>query len=193
MTVVGVTGAFCTGKTTVCGFFKELGARVIDADKIVHRLYKKNKKIKALLKKNFGEQVLRRGKIDRTKLAKIAFSSKKNLNRLCRIVHPSAIRIMKEEAARSHRRVTVLDAPLLIEAGLSKEVDYVVAVTASMKKRIKRCVTRKYTKKDIRARSARQMSLRKKIGCADFVINNNGSKRYAKKKVRSIWQTLNGR
>lgn len=193
MTLVGVTGGFCTGKTTVCGFFKELGAHVINADKIVHQLYKKNKKIKSLVKKHFGKQVFKRGEIDRVKLGEIVFGSRKNLKKLCRIVHPSVIMIMKKEAGKSKKPVTVLDAPLLIEAGLCGYADYVVAVTATMKKIIQRCSARKYTKKDIEARSARQMSLSEKIRRADFVIDNNSSRKYTKKEVKRVWQMLNGR
>lgn len=193
MTLVGVTGAFCTGKTTVCAFFKELGARVIDADKIVQRLYRSDKRIIRLVRKNFGDGVFTKGRIDTAKLKVAAFASKRALEKLCRIVHPRVIETMKKEAKKSDKAVTVLDAPLLIEAGLSKDVDYVVVVTATMEKRIERAAGRKYTKKDIYLRKARQMALGEKIKRADFVINNNRSKRYMKKQIRGIWQTLNGR
>ncbi|MGB2705446.1 MAG: dephospho-CoA kinase, partial [Candidatus Omnitrophota bacterium] len=142
---------------------------------------------------NFGDGVFTKGRIDTAKLKVAAFASKRALEKLCRIVHPRVIEIMKKEAKKSDKAVTVLDAPLLIEAGLSKDVDYVVVVTATMEKRIEHAAAREYTKKDIYLRKARQMALGEKIKRADFVINNNRSKRYMKKQIRGIWQTLNGR
>ncbi len=193
MTLVGVTGALCAGKSTACAFFRELGARVIDADKIVHRLYKTDGEVGRLVKKNFGSGVLTKGKVDTVKLGKAAFAGKKNLEKLCRIVHPRVIKIMRKEVKRSRRPVTVLDAPLLIETGLSEEVDYVVVVSAPAKKRIKRCVGKRHTREDIRLREARQMCLRDKIRRADFVIYNNSSKQYVKKEAGRIWKTLKRR
>jgi len=193
MTLVGVTGTFCSGKSTVCAFFKELGARVIDADKIVHRLYRSDKEIGRLVKRYFGEAVFTKKNIDVVKLRKVAFAGKKNLEKLCGIVHPRVLKIMKEEIGRSNKSVTVLDAPLLIEAGLSEEVDFVVVVSASFEKRLSRCGARGYTGKDIRLRGAQQMHLRDKIKCADFVIHNNGSEQDVKKEVRRIWKTLKRR
>lgn len=191
--IVGVTGALCSGKSTACAFFRKLGARVIDADKIVRRLYKTDKEVSRLVKKNFGDGVFTKGKIDTTKLGKAAFRGKKNLEKLCRIVHPRVIKIMRKDLKGSRKSVTVLDAPLLIEAGLSEEVDYVVVVSAPAGKRIVRCAGKRYTKKDIRLREARQMCLRDKIRRADFVIHNNRSKQYVKKEVRRIWKTLKRR
>lgn len=191
MTVIGVTGGFCTGKTTVCAFFRDLGAHMIDADKIVHQLYKKDKKIKRAILKNFGKEVFALGKIDRTKLAKAIFGSKGSLRKLCNIVHPKVIKKIKEEIKkRKKSSATVIDAPLLIEAYLHKAVDYVVVVKVARPRQIERCIQRGFTKRNFLVRSALQMPLREKIKYADFVINNNGSKKYTRNEVIKVWKEI---
>jgi len=193
MTRVGVTGTLAAGKSTASAFFRELGARVIDADKIIHRLYKTDREVIRLVKKNFGGGVFTKGKINNAKLGRAVFAGGKNLEKLCRIVHPRAIKIIRKELKGSRRAITVLDAPLLIEAGLAKDVDYVVVISAPAKERLKRRAGKGYAKKDIRLREARQMGLRDKIKRADFVVHNVHSKKHLKKEVKRIWKTLKRR
>ena len=190
MTLIGVTGGFSTGKTTVCRFFGELGASLIDADKIVHQLYRKDKKIKRSILKNFGEKVLTRGRIDRAKLGKIVFNKKGSLIKLCNIVHPKVIKKIKEKARRSKRGTYVIDAPLLIEANLHKFVDCVVVVRVAPKVQVARCRKKGFSKKDLALRGSSQMSLQGKLKIADFVVDNNHSKQNTKKEVMKIWQKL---
>ncbi|UCD55829.1 MAG: dephospho-CoA kinase [Candidatus Omnitrophota bacterium] len=193
MIVIGVTGGFCTGKTTVCAFFRKLGARVIDADKIVHRLYKKNKKIRNAVLKNFGKIVfMPGGRIDRKKLREAAFRNRRSLNKLCGIVHPEVIKEIKK-MMKAAKKIVIIDAPLLIEAGLHKRVDYIVVVKAGLKKQLERGARRGFKKHDCLARRRSQMPLRKKIKYADFVINNNRSREYTKKQVIKIWKELSKR
>ncbi len=194
MTLVGVTGAFCAGKTTVCAFFKNLGAHVIDTDKIVHRLYKKDKKIRNAILKNFGRIVFTPGgEVDRKKLGKIAFRNRKALNKLCGIVHPEVIKEIKEMMRLSKKFIIVIDAPLLIEADLQREVDYIVVVKASLKKQVERGARKGFKKHDCLARRRLQLPLREKIKYADFIINNNRSREYTKKEVMRVWKSLTRR
>ncbi|MBL7155533.1 MAG: dephospho-CoA kinase [Candidatus Omnitrophica bacterium] len=192
MKVIGVTGTFCTGKTTVTAFFKKLGAHTIDADRIVHGLYKK-RDTKRLIRKNFGSGVFKSGKIDRIKLGKIAFKNKRNLKRLCRIIHPKVIKIIKSEVKKSKKRITVVDVPLLIEAGLAKSFDYIIVVKCAVKKQVRRSAGRGFRERDVCRRRRQQMPLRKKIEYADFVIDNNHSKKYTCGEVMKIWKKISER
>jgi dephospho-CoA kinase len=194
MTALGVTGGFCTGKTTVSALFRKLGARAIDADKIVHALYKRDKKIKHAVLKNFGKGVFTAGgKIDRKKLKRLAFKTRKGRSRLCGITHPAVIRKIKEEVRLSKHKVVVVDAPLLIETRLYKVFDYVAVVKASLAKQIARGRRRGFKKQDVLAIRKLQMPLGKKIKYADFVIDNNRSREYTRKQVIKIWSQLNRR
>ena len=188
--VIGVTGGFCTGKTTVALFLKNMGAYLIDADRITHCLYAKDKKLKSTISREFGKEVFIQGRLSRRKLGKATFNSKKNLKKLCGIVHPNVIKEIKKEIKSSKKPFIVVDAPLLIEVGLHKFVDYVVVVKATLKKRIKRCSGKGFTKQDVLRRSALQIPLKKKIKHADFVIDNNRSKRYAREEVKKFWKKI---
>ena len=190
---IGITGGFCAGKSTVASFFKDLGARVIDADKLVHGLYKKDPGIKKAIRSNFGKKVFTQGVIDRKKLARAVFANKKALQKLCRIVHPKVIKKIKDESGRSKKTVTVIDAPLLIEAGLRKAVDAVVVVRAKRQTRIRRGASRGLTPREALRRQAAQMPLREKVKYADFVIENNKSRKNTRKDVVKIWQKITRR
>lgn len=190
MKIIGITGGFSTGKSTVSQYLKKLGARLIDSDRVVHHLYRRDKAVKRAVVKAFGRGILTRGEIDRRKLAQTAFSSKRAIRSLCRIIHKPAIKKIKRDAIKSKNDFVVIEAPLLIEAGLDKFVDYVVVVTSSREKQLVRARSRGFTGRDVIARRGAQMSLRKKAGRADFVIKNDGSKKIVKKEVSELWRKL---
>ncbi len=191
--IVGVTGSFGTGKSTVAGFFKKQGARVFDADKIAHEAlsvrYKKIVKI-------FGKGILKKDKeIDRKKLAKVVFGNRELLTTLNSIVHPYVIKRIKEGVKKIRRlktkTVVVLDVPLLIEAGLQGLVDKVIVVKAGSRQQVERC-RKSYglCRNEALARIHSQMPIRKKIRFADFVIDNSKSKERTKGEVRKIWERI---
>ena len=100
--IIGVTGSLATGKTTVSRMLKELGAYVIDADKIVHGLIDQAARIK---------------------LRGVVFDDKESLDKLCEVIHP----IVKKEILRKirenkSRKMIAIDAPLLIESGFHKKM-----------------------------------------------------------------------
>lgn len=183
MKLIGITGGFCSGKTTVAGFFKDLGARVIDADKIVHQLYKSDNVIRAAIRKNFGT-------IDRKKLARKAFARKRLLRKLCDLIHPAVLKKIKKLARSGKNKIVVIDAPLLIETGLHRSVNATIVVKASFSNQLKRALARGFTARDVILRKRAQMPLKDKIKFADFVLNNNGPKRLTRKQTEKIWNKL---
>ena len=191
MTIIGVTGDFCSGKSTVCGFFKNLGCSLIDADKIVHLLYKNDNEIKKAIRRAFGDDVFKGGVIERKGLAKKALKSKKYLDKLCKIVHPKTINSIKDKIKKARGCPAVIDAPLLIESKLCKLVDCIVLVRTSKKTLSTRCKKRGFDKEDLKKRLAFQMPFSKKSKHADFIIDNNGSKNETKKGVLIIWKQIN--
>jgi dephospho-CoA kinase len=112
---------------------------------------------------------------------------------LNRIIHPEIIRIIKEQIAKVRKGVVVLDAPLLIETGFRRYVDKVVVVTSSRDVQIQRVQRRsKLSKAAIIRRLRAQMPLRDKIRIADFVIDNNGTRKDLRKQItqiRRMWWT----
>ena len=193
MTVLGVTGGFCAGKTTVAKFFEGEGARIIDADKIVHEIYKKDADVKKAILKNFGTKAFLKNEIDRKALGAIAFRNKKNLKKLCAIIHPVAIKKIKAICGKRRSGLLVIDAPLLLEANLGKLTDFVLVVSASSGNQLLRCRKRGFSKKDFLLRRSYQKSPVEKKKRADFVIDNNHSKEETEKEVKRLWKELQRR
>ncbi|HTY45357.1 MAG TPA: dephospho-CoA kinase [Patescibacteria group bacterium] len=190
--VIGITGSFGSGKTTVAGVFRAAGARVIDADRIAHGLLRPGTPTYARVLRVFGARLLQKDRqIDRGALAGIVFGNKALLRRLNGIIHPEVIRRIRKEIKESRRREIVLDVPLLIEAGAASLVDAVVVVCASRKLQVAR-LTKKtgLSRADILRRIRAQMPLANKVRMADFVIDNNGSINQTKKQVYAIRRKL---
>lgn len=196
MLIVGLTGGFGTGKTTVACMFKGLGAKVIDADRIAHYVIRKEKGVIKKLVARFGRTILRKdGFINRGRLAEIAFANKKNSNALCRIVHPevkSRIAVMLNRTRHRHNDAfLVLDVPLLIEAGMYSIVDIVIVVVADKAIQIQRCQQRTgLSIESIKRRIACQLPLKEKMRFAKFVIDNSGGRQETRRQVKRIWAQM---
>ena len=188
--IIGITGALATGKTSAADTFVAKGAIRIDADEIAHKLLLQDDDIKENVIAYFGEGVLADGEIDRRKLACVVFSDKAKLDKLSSLMHPAIIRRIKEEASRYPDKVVVLDAPLLIEAGLADYVDVVVVVACSEETQITRAIDRGISREEAQNIIKNQMPLSEKIKLADYVIDNDGKKDKMKEGVEKIWQKI---
>lgn len=194
-TVIGLLGGIGSGKTLVAGMFHSLGAAVIDADKIGHRVLK-DERIKAQIRRRFGEVVFTpKGNVSRTRLARVAFSSRKESRALNRITHPEILKEMKREITQLKKsgraKAIVLDAPLLLEAGLGGLCDKLIFIEACEDLRKKRASRgRKWGAEETEAREVLQMSLEKKKRRASLVIDNSGSRERTFAQVRKIWARI---
>jgi dephospho-CoA kinase len=194
--IIGITGGIGTGKSTVAAAFKRLGARVLDADKIAHAAMRKGKKTYKRIVKEFGKGMLNdHGEIARRRLGYIIFRHRKLYDRLCAIIHPEVIEYSKRyirKVARSPRRsVVVIDAPLLIEAGMDSMLDALIVVKASLKTQIRRTQKKSaLNRAEIKRRIKNQIPLKDKLKLADYVIYNEGSKEDMRKMVNKIWKEI---
>jgi dephospho-CoA kinase len=190
--VIGVTGSFGSGKTTVARMFKRRGVSIIDADKIGHCVIMPGKEAYRRIVRVFGKEVLTRDKrIDKRRLAGIVFNDSRALKKLNRITHPAIIKIIRDRIRKSAIRTFILDAPLLIEAGLGRMVDALIVVKSSRKNQVLRIRRRDaLSDRKIGQRIKRQIPLTRKIRLADFVIDNNGSIRETKEQVEQIRRLL---
>ncbi|MCU0651662.1 MAG: dephospho-CoA kinase [Candidatus Omnitrophica bacterium] len=190
--IIGVTGSFGSGKSTVSSMLASCGAFVVDADKISHELIKPGSVVYKKIIKSFGKDILAvGGSIDRKKLAAIVFSKAPLLKKLNSLIHPVIIRRMKQEIKKAKQQIIVLDAPLLIEAGLKKVVDKLVVVKIKKNEQIQRLRNKAGLRRDdILKRIKAQVSLSDKVRLADFVIDNSGSIGKTKKQVKNIWRKL---
>jgi len=195
MKVIGLTGGIGSGKSTVSQFLAELGAGILDADKIGHEAFKPDTEVWRKVVATFGKQILApNNDIDRKKLGKIVFGKLEPLSRLNQIMHPRIYDMIKaqlEEYQRQGMRVVVLEAPLLLEAGWAPLVDEVWVTAASESTVLKRLKERTgLSEPESLARIHSQLPPEERLKRADVVINNDGNLDELKAKVRELWQKL---
>ena len=195
MKVIGLTGGIGSGKSTVTQFLAELGAVVIDADRVGHGAFKPNTEIWHELVTTFGRQIVtRNGDIDRGKLGKIVFGNPDSLLQLNKIMHPRMYDMVKDQLEEYRRRgveVVVLEAPLLIEAGWTSLVDdlwVVVASEATVLKRLQEKVGLSQQQSLARIRS--QLPSEERTKRAGAVINTDCNLDELRRKVKGLWLGL---
>lgn len=195
MIVIGLTGSLGSGKSTVARMFAQKGAKVIDVDKLVHEHLRPVGKAYAKVVRAFGKKILNGKDIDRRQLAGIVFRDPRKLKKLTSIVHPIILKEVQVEIKSLKRssktRLVVVDAPLLIEAGWHKWVDYVILVQATRAQQIRRVqAQRPIDRAEILRRIKSQMPIRQKINMADIVIDNRKNLKATQKQTHMIAQRL---
>jgi len=193
--VIGITGSFGSGKTEVAKMFASLGARVINADQVCHLLISPRTSVYKKIIRHFGKEVLARDKsIDRKRLGEIVFKEKSKLNLLNKLIHPRAVKEIQSIIRKEKRSgVIIVDAPLLVETKFYKRLDRLIVVKMRKDKQVRRIIRAKgMAKGEAMDIIEKQAPLKKKLALADFIIDNNGSKKATLTQVRKIWKTLRG-
>ena len=109
--VIGLTGNIATGKSLVLRMLQELGATVIDADKLVHRLMDQGGAAYQAIVTEFGKFILdERGQIDRRRLGKLAFAVPEVLTRLEEITHPAVRAEITKRVQQAPTEVVAIEA-----------------------------------------------------------------------------------
>jgi dephospho-CoA kinase len=196
MLKVGLTGGIASGKSLVSKVFKDLGAHVIDADRIVHDLLETDQQACKEVLDFFGKDIMRADKsIDRRKLGDIVFNDAEKRLWLNRCLHPRVFSAYNAQVRllcdRQPDCIVVLDAALLIETGYHRGMDRVIVVYAEREQQVERLTARdKFTREQALARISSQMPLGEKRGHADFVIDNTGTRESTEQQARSIFEKL---
>lgn len=196
MLVVGLTGGIGAGKSAFAALLAEHGAQVIDADAYGREALRTGEPAWHSVVDQFGEEVLSGPmEIDRKKLASIVFKDTDKLAALNAIVHPvifAGIADSLERLANSDS-VAVVDAAIIVETGMEKDVDILIVVDADDSTRLSRLRDRGMSGMDIRARMASQSHphvLRRK---ADIVVDNNGTLEELAEVAEKVWKQLEAR
>lgn len=195
MLVIGLTGGILTGKSTVAQILSQLGAVVIDADKLGHEIYKPHTEAWQEIVAAFGNEALKEnGEIDRQKLSQIVFGSPQALSQLNQITHPKILSVVKgmlEGLRHQGVEVVVLEAPLLIEANWIEVVDQVwitVAPESTVLQRL--CHRDGFSEEQARSRICSQMPAEERVRYADVVINTDCDLEQVRAQVEQLWQGL---
>jgi dephospho-CoA kinase len=204
MKVIGLTGGIGSGKSTVASFLDELGATIIDVDKLWHEALKSDTELRQEIVAAFGSEILTPGReIDRPKLGQIVFGNPEALARLNNIMHPWVYRVVRtklEDYRRWGVKVVVLELPLLVEVplslrvgqpSLSDEVDEVWVTVAPEVTVLKRLKERSgMSEEQTLARIRSQLASEERTRHADVIIDTDCSLNELKTRVRELWQGL---
>lgn len=196
MVVIGVTGGLGTGKSTVAGMFRQLGAVVLDADTIAHQVMEPKRLAWRQIVDTFGPGILNEDlTVNRQRLAAIVFHDEERRRRLEQIIHPRVLREFRagvRRATRSRRApAVVLDVPLLVEAGARHLVEALVVVTAPPDVQRERLRAQHgWSDADIGARMGAQWELSAKVALADYVVDNSDGVGATRTQVKRIWNQL---
>ena len=192
--VVGLTGNIATGKSTVAAMLGELGACVIDADKLAHWAMAAGSEVNRRIVERFGRQVLRPdGEIDRARLAPLVFADPSALRDLEGIVHPAVVEETLHRVAACKQPVVVVEAIKLFEADMQRHCDAVWVVTSSRQQQIDRLVrARDLSPSQAELRVDAQPPAEEKIAQADLVIGNDRALEETCAQVVRAWNAIPG-
>jgi dephospho-CoA kinase len=194
---VGIVGGVAAGKSEVARMIASAArsAEVIDADAEAHEALAEPE-VAREIRSVWGDRVFGPdGRVSRRALADLVFGDYELLARLESIVHPrvvESIRRRVEEARRSGKpEVVVIDAPLLLEAGLDSVCDHVVYVEADQERRVELArKTRGWGAREVALRERRQIPLRSKKDRADTTIDNRGALEETRAQVEGLVSRL---
>jgi len=208
MLKVGLTGGIAAGKSVVGEMFVALGARLVQADRIAHSLMQPGEAVYNEVVRHFGREILNPdGSVNRARLAEAAFGPAtapkgqraSRIEELNRIVHPVVIRSqdewMREMGRQDPNAVAIVEAALILEAGVAGHFDRLIVVTCNAEQRVVRFAARQKidieaARKEVTRRMAAQLPDAEKIKVADYVIDNSGLLELTREQVRQVWHNL---
>ena len=190
--VVGLTGPMGAGKSTVAAMLRELGAKVLDADALVHDEQLRGTVGYSAIVQTFGTKVLGEDKeIDRSKLAAEVFGDPAKLRRLEQILHPRVIaRVLEARSMLPDDAVLVVEAIKLLDGELRNASDRIWVVLAPRKTMLERLAMRGMSEREAELRLAQQHTDEEFRKAADAVIVNDGVREQTRESVRAAWLAL---
>ena len=195
MKIYGLTGNIGSGKSTVAGMLRELGAFTVDADEVAREIVRPGEPALLEIVNCFGRGVLLGdGTLDRGALAEIVFANERDRKRLNGITHPRILERIKEEiSARGGEPIVFVEASLIDRGsgGLDDLIDGLVVVTSPGELRERRVAARDgMSPEEIRRRMDSQVSEAEKASQADFLIKNSSDMESLRVQVHALFEAL---
>jgi dephospho-CoA kinase len=190
--VIGLTGNIGSGKSTVLGMLQQLGAKVVDADDLVHQVMARGAPVWQAMVDTFGTSILDdHGDIDRHKVSSIVFEDPDALRRLEEIVHPAVDELFFELVREAEEQVLAVEAVKLIESGVHRKLNSLWLVTCPAEERLRRLGEgRGADPEDVRERLTAQLPEEEQARWADVSIDNGGSLEQTLKQVKAEWDKI---
>lgn len=186
--LIGLTGGIGSGKTTIAGFFADLGIDVIDADVVSRTILNSDRNVLSILESRWGSEImLSDGSLNRRLLREKIFNSAEEKSFLEGILHPLIRTEVKRQALDAASPYALVVVPLMFETHFDELVDYVVCVDLEVEKQVERTCTRDRISPELaRKIIASQMDRQRRISLSDYVIYNYEQIELKKQKVREL-------
>jgi len=193
--IIGLTGGIGSGKSEVSKILAELGCVVADSDGMARQVLKEED-VRDEIVRWWGHRVLDDAwQVNRAAVASIVFNDPEQRKKLEGLVHPrvEAMRRALFASAADSAPALVIDAPLLVEAGLDAECDSIWFIDAPREQRLERVrAQRGWDADELARREESQMPLDEKRSRADHVIANDGDRQHLSEQVRRFLNEILG-
>jgi dephospho-CoA kinase len=191
MVRLGLTGGIASGKSAVAAMLRELGFSVLDADSLAHKLIEPGQPGYDEVLREFGPSIAGAGgRIDRAKLSSIVFADRGRLDRLNAIVHPRVAEVIFSQFELWHRAgvrdAVFVEAALLIESGIHKNLDGLVVAWCEPEQQFERLLARGLSANEARRRIAAQLPVEEKLRLATEKIDCSGSLEETRRQVTAL-------
>lgn len=188
--VIGLTGGIASGKSTVSGILRQLGAHIIDADAIARSQMRRGTAVWRSVVEAFGDEVLKSdGEVDRRRLGEMVFRDPAKRRLLDEITHPPVVEEIGRRIRAFPEGIVIVDVPLLVEAGMASMVDRLWVVWVDRETQVGRLMKRDgIGREEAALRLGAQMPLEEKAKMADVVIDNSGSIGDTRLQVERAWR-----
>jgi dephospho-CoA kinase len=173
---IGLTGGVAAGKSTALSALADAGVPTLSADEVVHQVYE-DPEVIALVRERLGDEVIVDGSVDRDAVAREIFTEPELRSWLEQLIWPRVGTKIFEfrkhfEALPDPPAATVVEVPLLFEAGMDQGFDRTLVVIVDNELRKQRAADR--GGEELEARDERQMPQEEKAARADVVVDNDG-------------------
>jgi dephospho-CoA kinase len=194
---LGLTGGIASGKSAVSAMLREMGFAVLDADSLAHKLIEPGQPAYDEVLREFGTSITDpSGRIDRAKLSAIVFADRAKLDRLNAIVHPRVAEVIFSQFELWHRSgvrdAVFVEAALLIESGIHKQLDGLVVTWCNPEQQLERLLARGLSEAEARRRIAAQLPVEDKLRHATEKIDCSGSLEETRRQVEALVTKLRG-
>lgn len=197
MSIIGLTGNFGMGKSTVLRLFNKLGALTYSADDFVHNILE-NQAIINKISEVLGKDVLIRKQknvsLNKKKVANIIFTDPQKRRAVEQILHPEVLKAFKlsvsDILSKNPTATIIFEVPLLFEAGYENTFDKTVVVHCKKNMALTRLIKKGFSRDEALKRMRAQMSITEKKKLAHFLIDNNNSITNTTSQVKKIFKSL---
>ncbi len=199
MVVIGLTGNMASGKSTALQMLADMGAAIIEADKIGHEQLQSGTEVWQKIIQTWGRGMLGENEqIDRARLGKIIFNQPGARKKLDKITHPHIQQAIQERIEKYRHAgcpAVVVEIPLLIETKWTGMVDQVWVISASENTSIKRMIKRSgFSREEATSRLKSQLPLEEKLRHADVIIDaESEDKSRMKLQLEKAWKRTIGK